>query len=87
MLASATAGVVIGLLLWVLTGAWPAIFGAPVALIGMTLTAGAKRLAAAKRGLPHGYHLHQFILFLEQWFGVKAPFLHRSGSWSARRHV
>lgn len=87
LLLSGSVGMVLGLFITVFTGAWPVLLGAPIILIGTTLTLGAKLLARAKRNRPLGYHVQMTRLMMSRWLGTDPGFIHRDGAWDVIRHA
>ncbi|MCB1735674.1 MAG: TIGR03750 family conjugal transfer protein [Gammaproteobacteria bacterium] len=87
LMISGGAGVLIGFVITVFTGAWPVFLGAPIISIGTTLTLGAKLLARAKRNRPLGYHVQVARLTLSRWIGTDPGFIHRDGCWDGVRHA
>lgn len=86
MRIASLAGIITGLVLWVVTGAWPVIVALPAIFVGFSLTAGARFLASAKRGKPLNYHQQRWSQWAHHHLGTRIPFVHYSGSWNTVRH-
>lgn len=77
-------GIIIGLLLWMLTGLWLLIPGLAMLLCIVTVLIGKSVVARIKRGKPEAYLNRLIEVKMDKLFSGK-KFIKREGFWAIRR--
>lgn len=85
--ASGVLFVLVGILIWIITGFWPLFVGCAVGGPVSTVWFSSKHLAILKRNRPDGYHVQLIRRRLARWGLIRSPFIRHSGWWSIGRSL